>query len=166
MTESTHYVLRDTPIGDLTLVQRGGRLSAIYMQEHRHQPDVAGFGQQETEPRGVLAMVVDQLGAYFAGDRHTFDLAVDPVGTDFQHRVWEQLRAIPYGETRSYGQLAQALGSAGASRAVGLANGRNPLSIVVPCHRVIGADGRLTGFGGGVERKQWLLQHERRCAAG
>lgn len=164
MNATAHLVLRDTPIGDLILVRRGGALSAVYMQEHRHRPEYSTFGPPELYTEGadgVLGAAVRQLGEYFNGARTCFDLPLDPAGTPFQHRVWELLRAIPYGDTRSYGQLAQELGSPGASRAVGMANGRNPLSIVVPCHRVIGANGAMTGFGGGVERKVWLLELER-----
>ena len=102
----------------------------------------------------------EQFAAYFAGDLRRFDLALDPHGTDFQRRVWDELIAIPYGETRTYGQLAAGLGSPGASRAVGLANGSNPLAIVVPCHRVIGSDGKLTGYAGGMDRKRLLLDLE------
>lgn len=161
MNQISHFQLTGTPIGDLTLVRRGSALSALYMQEHRHQPDESTFGPHEESPSGVLSDAAAQLEEYFRGERRTFDLPLDPVGTDFQQRVWTRLRAIPYGRTRSYGELAREMGSAGASRAVGLANGRNPISIVVPCHRVIGANGAMTGFGGGIERKVWLLQHER-----
>ncbi len=165
MNRSAHLVLRGTPIGDLILVRRGEALSAVYMQEHRHRPEYSTFGPLEhyaDSADRVLGAAVRQLGEYFNGVRTRFDLALDPVGTPFQHRVWERLRAIPYGATRSYGQLARELGSPGSSRAVGMANGRNPLSIVVPCHRVIGANGAMTGFGGGLERKVWLLELERR----
>jgi methylated-DNA-[protein]-cysteine S-methyltransferase len=109
---------------------------------------------------GPLREAVRQLAEYFAGDRRKFDLPLRLEGTDFQRRVWQVLTEIPYGETWSYGQLAQRIGNPKGCRAVGLANGRNPISILVPCHRVIGADGSLTGYGGGVERKRWLLAHE------
>ncbi len=107
-----------------------------------------------------------QLAQYFAGSRRDFDLDLDPAGTDFQLRVWQALRGIPYGQTVSYGQQAVSMGEPGAARAVGAANGRNPLSIVVPCHRVVSASGSLTGFAGGVQTKAWLLDHERRVLAG
>jgi methylated-DNA-[protein]-cysteine S-methyltransferase len=107
-----------------------------------------------------LGEAVRQLSEYFAGTRRTFHLPLRLQGTEFQQRVWRELTEIPYGETWSYGQLARRIGNPNASRAVGLANGRNPISILVPCHRVIGADGSLTGYGGGLERKQWLLAHE------
>ena len=102
----------------------------------------------------------EQLDAYFAGELETFDLDLDPHGTPFQQRVWDELTRIPYGETISYSELAHRLGDPKLVRAVGLANGRNPISIVIPCHRVIGADGSLVGYGGGLERKRWLLEHE------
>jgi O-6-methylguanine DNA methyltransferase len=104
----------------------------------------------------------EEFDAYFAGELSSFDLEMNALGTPFQRSVWSQLCEIPYGETISYGELAQRLGNPNASRAVGLANGRNPIAIIVPCHRVIGADGSLTGYGGGLERKTWLLEHERR----
>ncbi len=125
---------------------------------------------EKREPQGdalageqipVLKAAARQLEEYFAGDRRDFDLPVALHGTAFQRKVWEQLQGIPCGETLSYGQLAKRIRQPSASRAVGLANGRNPVSIVIPCHRVIGADGSLTGYGGGIERKQWLLEHER-----
>lgn len=108
----------------------------------------------------VCAEAARQLSAYFAGDLQTFDLPLDPVGTPFQQEVWRALGAIPFGKTSSYGALAQALGRPGAARAVGLANGQNPVGVVVPCHRVIGASGALVGYAGGLQRKRWLLQHE------
>ena len=107
-----------------------------------------------------LAEVRRQLDEYFAGERCDFELATAPAGTPFQHRVWRALRDIPFGETTSYGELAAALGNPGASRAVGRANATNPVCLVTPCHRVIGKDGSLTGFGGGIEKKRWLLDHE------
>ena len=108
----------------------------------------------------VLDRVESQLNEYFAGKRTTFDLPLEPSGTDFQLNVWELLRKIPYGVTTSYGELARRLGDPQASRAVGAANGANPIPIIVPCHRVVGSKGELTGFGGGIERKRWLLEHE------
>jgi methylated-DNA-[protein]-cysteine S-methyltransferase len=107
-----------------------------------------------------------QLDEYFAGERTEFDLPLNPAGTPFQRRVWDALKTIPYGEIRSYGEIAEQIGRPGAARAVGLANGRNPISIVVPCHRVIGASGALTGYGGGLERKQYLLDLETRVSTG
>ena len=149
----------DSPLGPLTLVvDDEGALVRLAMPDQRHLPDAAAFGERDDT---VAADAVAQLAEYFAGTRTAFDLALNPTGTPFQHRVWGALRGIPYGETWSYGRLATHLGSPGASRAVGLANGRNPIGIVVPCHRVVGADGSLTGYAGGVARKEWLLAHER-----
>ena len=151
----TSYTIVASPIGDLVLTGNGEALTGVYMGEPPHGIDPAW--QQEEAPFREAAT---QLAAYFAGELHAFDLELAPTGTQFQLDVWAGLRAIPYGETRSYGQLAARIGRPGASRAVGAANGSNPISIVVPCHRVIGADGRLTGFGGGLPRKQWLLSME------
>lgn len=132
------------------------------MVEHRHAPGVETFDERlaGSPAHRVFGEVARQLGEYFAGDREAFDLPLAPVGTAFQLAVWQQLRAIPFGQTRTYGEIAAGLGNPKAVRAVGLANGRNPLSIVVPCHRVIGASGAMTGFGGGVERKEFLLRLE------
>lgn len=153
------YSVMESPIGPLTIVQRDGTLIAVLMDGHRKPPvDTPDWGDQVDD---ALPEATRQLAQYFAGDRTTFDLPLAPSGTDFQKEVWAALRAIPYAETRSYGQLAIAVGRPGASRAVGLANGRNPLSIVVPCHRVVGADGKLTGYSGGPQRKQFLLDLER-----
>lgn len=111
-----------------------------------------------------LALLRQQIAEYFAGERVVFSVPLQPRGTGFERRAWEYLRAIPFGETRTYGEQARALGAPGAARAVGRANGVNFIAILIPCHRVIGADGRLTGYGGGMERKRWLLDHERRIA--
>ena len=147
----------DSPIGELTLTAVSGVLTGVHMNEQRHTPKLpAGCKRDDAG----LAHVVAQLEAYFAGSLTDFDLPMEMGGTDFQRRVWASLREIPYGETISYGELARRVGNPKASRAVGLANGRNPLAIVVPCHRVIGADGSLTGYGGGLDRKVWLLEHE------
>lgn len=152
------YSVIDSPIGPLIIVERDGALAAIYMDSHKPAPDPATFGERVDD---ALPAATAQLAEYFAGERRIFDLPLAPRGTDFQLRVWAALREIPFGETRSYGQLAAALGQPGASRAVGLANGRNPISIVVPCHRVVGADGTLTGYAGGPDRKRFLLDLER-----
>ena len=112
----------------------------------------------------ALKPVVDQFEAYFCGTRTEFEIPLDPVGTDFQRAVWKALVKIPFGETRTYGEIAHTIGQPRAARAVGLANNQNPIAIVVPCHRVIGANGSLTGYGGGIQRKRWLLQHEARFA--
>jgi methylated-DNA-[protein]-cysteine S-methyltransferase len=147
-------IVHDSPIGLLTLVSDGASLVGLHFE---------GWGipeGAERTPDVVLTTAARQLDAYFAGRLKAFDLPLAPAGTVFQRRVWDALRAIPFGETRSYGQLATAIGKPSAMRAVGAANGSNPIVIVVPCHRVIGADGSLTGFGGGLERKKFLLSLE------
>jgi methylated-DNA-[protein]-cysteine S-methyltransferase len=160
----THAVI-ESPIGPLTLVADNGRLSGLYMEVRGHDPGPAGLGQPgAVEDDEVLTAAASQLGAYFAGELTGFDLPLSLDGTGFQRTVWAGLRDIPYGETISYGQLARRIGQPSASRAVGLANGRNPVSIVVPCHRVIGSDGSLTGYGGGVDRKHYLLALEQRVS--
>ncbi|RTR06900.1 methylated-DNA--[protein]-cysteine S-methyltransferase [Halomonas nitroreducens] len=121
------------------------------------------FVMEEDEPARPNALTErarSQLAEYFAGTRQAFDLPLTPEGTDFQRRVWQALETIPFGETRCYAEIAEQLRCKGGQRAVGAANGKNPLAIVVPCHRVIGSDGRLTGYAGGIGRKQWLLAHE------
>ena len=149
-----------SPVGALTLTSDGEHLTGVYFAEHRHAPEDLGAEVALDDAPQVLRDTAAQLAEYFRGDRRDFDLPVAAPGTDFQRRVWALLRTIPYGRTWSYGQLAEAVGSPGAARAVGLANGRNPVSIVVPCHRVVGADGSITGYGGGVGRKQQLLDLE------
>ncbi|MFE7568238.1 methylated-DNA--[protein]-cysteine S-methyltransferase [Streptomyces sp. NPDC057539] len=151
-----HTVI-DSLYGPLTLVATDGTLSGLYMAGQRHRPPEETFGEPDPGP---FAEVVRQLGAYFDGELTEFDLPLRLNGTTFQRAVWAGLLRIPYGETRSYGELADSLGKPGASRAVGLANGKNPISIIVPCHRVIGSTGGLTGYGGGLDRKQRLLAFE------
>ncbi len=143
----------DSPIGALLLVGSDDALEGLFMEPHHAVADA-------TEDAAAFRATVTQLAAWFAGERRDFDVPLAPRGTPFQRGVWSALREIPYGTTAGYGELAARLGNPGASRAVGLANGRNPISIVVPCHRVIGANGSLTGYGGGLERKRWLLAHE------
>ncbi len=162
MTGRAHTVM-DSPVGPLTLVATDGELSGLYMAEQRHRPSDGSFGQPDAGP---FAEATEQLEEYFAGSRTQFDLPLGPVGTEFQQRVWRALLAIPYGQTVAYGQIATQIGSPAASRAVGLANGRNPIGIVVPCHRVVGSTGRLTGYGGGLGRKRFLLDFEREVASG
>lgn len=162
------HVVMDSPIGPLTLVADGGALACLYMDDHRHAPAEDAFGPADPAPgpqADVLAEAERQLTEYFAGTRTEFDLPLAMPGTAFQQRVWAGLREIPYGETISYGELARRLGQPNASRAVGLANGRNPVSIIVPCHRVVGSSGRLTGYGGGLDRKAHLLELERGARA-
>ena len=152
-----HFRTVDSPVGPLTLAGKGRCLMQLWMVDQTHEPSYSGWERDED----VFSDAVDQLESYFAGERREFDLELDLVGTNFQRRVWEALLTIPYGETRSYGQIAEQIGSPGAFRAVGLANGHNPIGIIVPCHRVIGANGSLTGYGGGLERKSILLELER-----
>jgi methylated-DNA-[protein]-cysteine S-methyltransferase len=162
IVEGRRHTFIDSPVGTLTLVATEGGLSGLFMTNQRRRPPSEELGRRD--PRAFPA-VIDQLSAYFAGELTTFDLRLAAVGTPFQRSVWTALRRIPYGQTRSYGQLAQGLGRPEAARAVGAANGANPLGIIVPCHRVLGADGSLTGYGGGLERKRFLLALERRRAA-
>ncbi|WP_067450580.1 methylated-DNA--[protein]-cysteine S-methyltransferase [Actinomadura macra] len=158
--EPTHAVL-DSPIGPLTAVVIDGGLSGLYMDKQRHRPAEETFGAP-TENRETFAAVAEQLDAYFAGDLTEFDLPLNMRGTPFQSRVWAALQEIPYGQTITYGELAVEIGKPSASRAVGLANGKNPISVIVPCHRVVGSTGDLTGYGGGLERKRHLLDFERK----
>ena len=151
----------DSPVGLLTLAGRNGCLRHLRMVDQSYEPSREGWSNDDA----ALDDVVRQLDAYFAGDLTEFDLELDLVGSDFQKRVWAELLAIPYGETRTYGEIARDIGSAGASRAVGLANGHNPIGIIVPCHRVIGANGSLTGYGGGLARKRHLLDVEKNRVA-
>jgi methylated-DNA-[protein]-cysteine S-methyltransferase len=147
----TYTTLHPSPVGDI-LLRAGpdGRLTELYLRHH----------ESAALDDGPFDAVREQLDAYFGGEFESFDLDLDPRGTPFQRRVWEALLEIPFGETISYSELARRLGDPKLVRAVGVANGRNPISVVIPCHRVIGADGSLVGYGGGLERKRWLLEHE------
>ena len=159
-----HTVI-ESPIGPLTLIAHNGRLAGVLMEVTRYDPGAHERGEAVgpgEEP--VLDAAAAQLDGYFAGEITAFDLPLTLDGTGFQRTVWAGLQDIPYGQTISYGELASRIGQPSASRAVGLANGRNPVSIVVPCHRVIGADGSLTGYGGGTERKRFLLGLEQRVS--
>ncbi|MDW5267449.1 MULTISPECIES: methylated-DNA--[protein]-cysteine S-methyltransferase [Acidobacteriaceae] len=156
MSIKEHFLL-ESPLGTLTLVNTDGVLSGLYMPEHKRGPRPEALGARV---RSGFEQAVSQLQEYFGRSRTAFTLPLAPEGTDFQQRVWQVLRSIPYGETRTYAQLADAIGNRAAIRAVGLANGRNPISIVVPCHRVIGSDGSLTGYAGGLDRKRLLLELE------
>lgn len=149
-----------TPLGEVLLVADGPaeRLTGLYWPEHRRTPRVTAAWVHDD---GAFDVTLGQLEEYFAGQRTRFDLPIDPQGTPFQHRVWEALQEIPYGETITYAELAAHAGRPAAARAAGLANGSNPLSIVIPCHRVVGRAGGLTGYAGGVEAKRRLLEHER-----
>jgi methylated-DNA-[protein]-cysteine S-methyltransferase len=158
MTDSTTiYTTTPSPIGELLLTSDGSALTRLHMSPF----DVEDAWVRDDE---AMQAYVDQLGDYFAGRRRDFDLPLAPAGTEFQQRVWAALQEIPYGETWSYLELATRIGNPKACRAVGLANGRNPIAVVVPCHRVIGANGSLTGYGGGMERKRVLLDLERNAA--
>ncbi len=166
---TVHHLVHDGPVGPLRLAACDAGLVAVWMSAQRHVPDdvpahwsPAGGDARTT---AILDATRRQLDAYFAGTLTAFDLPLAADGTAFQRSVWHALCTIRYGETISYGELARRIGAPKAVRAVGLANGRNPLSIVVPCHRVIGADGSMTGYGGGLERKEYLLALERRVAA-
>jgi methylated-DNA-[protein]-cysteine S-methyltransferase len=156
---SCEYTLMPSPVGQLTLVARHGKLTAILWEKER--PNRVRLGAlQEANNSPVLQETKRQLKEYFAGTRNRFELELDFAGTEFQKKVWQALLTIPFGETRSYSQIAAQIGNPKAVRAVGAANGRNPISIVAPCHRVIGASGGLTGFAGGLEAKQYLLALE------
>jgi methylated-DNA-[protein]-cysteine S-methyltransferase len=152
------YQTMKSPLGRLTLVGSERGLAAVHWED---DPSGAGLGGATQDTRHpVLLQAQQQLEEYFAGTRRTFTVKLDPSGTQFQNKVWNALRTIPFGETRSYGQIADQIGSRKAVRAVGAANGRNPIPIIVPCHRVIGADGTLTGFAGGLAIKARLLALE------
>ena len=156
------HSLIDSLVGPLTLVAQDGVLVGLYMNRQRHRPGEAELGELDRDgrQREPFAAAADQLDAYFAGELTRFSLPLAPAGSSFQQRVWAALQDIPYGGTESYGELAERIGSPGAARAVGLANGKNPISIVIPCHRVVGANGNLTGYGGGLDRKKQLLDLE------
>jgi methylated-DNA-[protein]-cysteine S-methyltransferase len=151
------YTMIDSPLGELLAVRGEHGLTGLYLPSGKRPMRPAGDWRRADAD---FADVRSQLGEYFAGERRDFDLPLRPRGTDFQQRVWQALLEIPYGTTRSYGWIAAEIGVPGAARAVGLANGQNPVSIIVPCHRVVGANGSLTGYGGGLPAKQWLLAHE------
>jgi methylated-DNA-[protein]-cysteine S-methyltransferase len=156
MMSAMQFRTMNSPVGPLTLAGKDSRLMHLRMVDQTYEPSHAGWERDDT----AFPDAVGQLEAYFAGERRDFDLELELVGRSFQRRVWKALLTIPYGETRSYGQIAEQIGSPGSSRAVGLANGRNPIGIIVPCHRVIGANGSLTGYGGGLDRKRALLELE------
>ncbi|HEY5109667.1 MAG TPA: methylated-DNA--[protein]-cysteine S-methyltransferase [Acidimicrobiales bacterium] len=156
-TDTTLVTTVDSPIGPLTLMARGGRLTHLVMEDQAHATTAPPGSVRDDD---AFAEVSGQLDEYFAGRRTSFDVAMTLEGTDFQRRVWAELCAIPYGETISYGELARRVGNPKASRAVGSANGRNPVAVIVPCHRVIAGDGSLGGYGGGLDRKVRLLELE------
>lgn len=150
------YDLIESPIGTVAIVCGRDAMHSLYFLDRK--PDAANGAPRVNDPRGYSS----RIRRYFDGDLIALDgIAVDPAGTPFQQTVWKALRTIPAGQTKSYGSIAGQIGKPSASRAVGLANGRNPISLVIPCHRVIGTNGKLTGYGGGLDRKKWLLDHER-----
>jgi methylated-DNA-[protein]-cysteine S-methyltransferase len=155
------------PLGQLTIVASDEGVRAVLWADDdpRRVPFDVPVAPTQAEQHPVLARAAAQLGEYFTGTRRTFDVPLDARGTDFQRSAWTALRAIPFGTTVSYGEQAAVMGDRRKARAVGAANGRNPISIIVPCHRVIGSGGALTGFAGGIEAKAWLLEHERRVIA-
>lgn len=150
-----HAFIYETALGKLTLAEEDGKLTNLLF-EGEELP--SSWCLEETQ---TLRQAAAQLEEYLAGKRKAFDLALAPQGTPFQRRVWEELQRIPYGQTRCYGELAKAIGKPGAARAVGMANNRNPIAVIIPCHRVIGADGSLTGYGGGLPMKEKLLRLEK-----
>ena len=154
------YTLIQSPIDELLLVADGDAIVSLRMAAPRGRDRLIDPRATRDDHDPLLLRAASQLDEYFSRKRIAFDLPLRPAGTEFQRRVWDALLDIPFGRTQSYGELARTLGDANASRAVGLANGRNPIAIIIPCHRVIGADGSLTGFGGGIERKRLLLELE------
>jgi methylated-DNA-[protein]-cysteine S-methyltransferase len=159
MDKTVYYRQFSSPLGKLLLTSDGHALTGLFMTRlaDGSAPEPRGRWQQDD---ALFGKACEQLSAYFEGEGVSFDLALSMVGTPFQRRVWQELCNIPYGCAISYAELARRIGQPGASRAVGRANGQNPISIIVPCHRVIGADGTLTGYGGGLDRRRWLLEHE------
>jgi methylated-DNA-[protein]-cysteine S-methyltransferase len=151
-----HYFNYDFPVGKIWIAEEGGKITDLHFGKAK-KADVKDFEEKETP---AIKKAAKQLGEYFAGKRKEFDLPLDPKGTVFQLKVWKALLAIPYGKTRSYGEIAKKIKNDKAARAVGMANNRNPISIIIPCHRVIGADGSLVGYGGGMKNKEYLLALE------
>ena len=163
--QERRHVTVDSPVGRLTLIATAGNLTGLHVDAPRPGPGAFALGAPGDRTAAPFAAALVQLCAYFAGELTSFDVPLEPAGTAFQRQAWRALRAVPYGQTVTYGQLAARLGRPRASRAVGLANARNPIFIMVPCHRLIGADGKLRGYGSGIARKQFLLDLERRRTA-
>ena len=159
MSTTTHVTI-GSPVGPLTLVASGGRLTGLYMDAQRHLPDWAAFGPAGDPASAPFAAAAGQLSRYFAGQLTRFDLPLELAGTAFQRQVWTALRDIPYGRTTTYGELARQLGGGVTAQEAGSFVGANPLSILIPCHRVVGSTGKLTGYAGGLKRKQHLLELE------
>lgn len=155
------HMVFDSPLGLLTAVENSTGLQAVYMAEHKRRPALETLGAAvQASGSPVLAQTAAELAGYFSGDLREFSVPLAPCGSDFQQRVWAALRTIPFGEVRSYGELAAHLGDRSMAQAVGSANARNPISIIIPCHRVLGSAGSLVGYAGGLERKQFLLELE------
>ena len=163
-SKATFHAVVESPLGPLLLESDGRALTALWLpgssSRHARPVDVG----RTSDP--IVTEAAHQLDDYFAGRRHDFELPLAPAGTPFQRRVWRELCTIGFGQTISYGELARRIGNPPASRAVGAANGRNPIGLIIPCHRVIGADGSLTGYGGGLETKAWLIRHESNVLTG
>ena len=151
------YTSLESPVGALVLTSNGEAITGLFMDKYKGEPFSIGDWTRDDE---LFREAADQLRAYFAGELTEFDLPIAAGGAPFQQRVWAELRKVPYGSTISYGELARRIGNPKAARAVGSANGDNPVSIIIPCHRVIGSNGKLTGYGGGIERKKFLLEFE------
>lgn len=162
---TTRHTTIESPLGQLTLTARGGLLTGIFFEGHWHMPPPEFFGGAAPAGDPLFQQIAAELGEYLAGERTVFDVPFKASGNPFQERVWARLQQIPYGETVSYGELATELGDRNLSQAVGSAVGRNPLSVVIPCHRVVGHDGRLTGYAGGLDNKRFLLELEEPAAA-
>src|SRR6185295_6172208 len=162
MTTTVYYTYIECPLGRMVVEGDGHFVTGLYLPQHKGWPGPDASWHQ-ADP--LFVAVREQLAEYFAGERQQFDVPLKLAGTQFQQRVWQELMKIPFGTTITYAELARRVGNPNASRAVGHANGRNPISIIVPCHRVIGAAGKLTGYAGGLDKKQWLLAWEHRAAA-
>ena len=160
MNSATCYTTLPSPVGLLLLTASAGSLTGLWISGEKHCPAISPGWIEDV---GAFAEAAVQLAGYFNGTRHAFQLPLRPAGTPFQQAAWSALQQIPYGQTRSYQEQAAAIHRPAAVRAIGTANGRNPISIIVPCHRVIGANGALTGYGGGLDAKAWLLAHEQKC---
>ena len=157
MIGDIYYSEASSPLGELLLVSDGESVTGVYYEDHRRGPAHGANWRRDAAP---FKQVQDELAAYFAGELQAFTVSLAPRGSEFQREVWNELRRIPPGKTLTYAALAARVGRPKAIRAVGAANARNPISIIVPCHRVIGSNGELTGYAGGLERKEWLLRHE------
>lgn len=155
-----------TPVGELRLLSNGAALVGVYFPDHRAPSPGPLPEATPKRPDPILNRAIEQLREYFDGRRRRFTIPVALAGTEFQRAVWTALTSVEYGRTCSYAALAEAVGRPRAARALGAANARNPLSLILPCHRVVGSDGALTGYAGGLARKQWLLEHERRSGLG